>query len=186
MYNQLSPKERTLSKAKFIILEIIQFAPIITFASSFVVSGEVDLSMAGNLFLLAGGLASIITVVVVFAKGHLNPVLLGTNVWLLVGAASFGLAIETMMDFLSEWQASALFGCVLLTGIVLTLRSRRGFIGMDAEPSTIKRASLVLIVLTALAVVCSVLLKDNIRLGGGLPFIVLNVSRRIVIRRLSK
>jgi hypothetical protein len=175
-----------MSRARTIGLEVIQFAPVLTLASTFVVSGEVDLQRASALFVVAAVEAVIVTGIVLAARGPLNTVLIGTNTWLLIGAVAFGVPIEPLADLLGEVQATALFACVLLVGAGLTGFAPLGFLGIDVRDR--KRqllGSLVLLALTSAFIGWSWIFVDNIRLGGGLPFILLNVSRRVLGRRLG-
>ena len=172
-------------RLKPILLEAIQFAPILTLASTFVVSGAVDLERAGTLFVVAAVEAVVFTAVVAALRAPLNTILVGTNVWLVLGALAFGLPIETLADGLGRLQAVALFACVSVIGALLTAVAPNGFVG--AELPGRRRTlvgSLILLALSAMALTWSWFFVDDIRLGGGLPFILLNVSRRVLARRL--
>ncbi|HEX6764015.1 MAG TPA: hypothetical protein VF103_01030 [Polyangiaceae bacterium] len=46
-----------------------------------------------------------------------------------------------------------------------------------------RRASMALLAVTGLVAAWAFWFRANVRLGGGLPFIVLNVTRRVMIRR---
>jgi hypothetical protein len=171
-----------------VVVEVVQFVPIITLASSFIVKGGVDLNQAGTLFVISGAGALFITLTLVYFKVLLNPILLATNLWLLFGAIAFGIPIPLLVTFLSQTNAVLLFAATFGLGIVLTFAApRTGFIGMQGgDITTVRRLSFILLALAAVALVWVILFKDNIRIGGGLPFIVLNVTRRMLIRRVLK
>ncbi|MDP7111071.1 MAG: hypothetical protein QGH45_03865 [Myxococcota bacterium] len=174
-----------MSRAKNIAVEVIQFAPILTLASTFVVSGEVDLERAATLFVVAAAEAVVITGLLAALRQPLNPILLGANLWLGVGALAFGLSIEPLAALVSRIRAGGLFGCALVVGVLLTAFAPRGYVGVELrDRGTQRRGSVLMLVLTAIALVWSAAFVDNIRLGGGLPFIALNVSRRMLARRL--
>ncbi len=176
-----------MDRRKKLIAEVIQFVPIITFASSFIVKGGVDVNQAGVLFVITGLGGLVITGVLLFYKIMLNPILLATNLWLLAGAAAFGIPLPALAEILSRTNAVLLFGATLVTGAILTFTSQTGFIGTTgADKATVRRLSLILFGLTAVALVWSIIFMNNIRLGGGLPFIVLNISRRMLISRAVK
>jgi hypothetical protein len=176
-----------MSRTKKIIAEVVQFVPIITLASSFIVKGGVDVNQAGTLFVISGFCALVITGILVFSKVMLNPILLATNLWLLTGAAAFGIPLPALADILSQANAVLLFATALVVGIILTLVNPRGYIGMaGVDKATVQRLSVLLIGLTAGALLWSIIFKNNIRLGGGVPFILLNVTRRMLIRRTAK
>ncbi len=175
-----------MSRAKTITAEVLQFAPILTLASTFVVSGEVDLGRASTLFVVAAGEAVIITALVLALRRPLNPVLLGTHLWLLIGAIGFGIPIDPLAELLGRTNAVGLFACALLVGALLTALSPTGYIGVPLPRQTVLAVSAVLLVLTLLALIWSWFFVDNIRLGGGLPFILLNVTRRVMGRQLQE
>lgn len=175
-----------MSRAKNIAVEVLQFAPILTLASTFVVSGEVDLGRAAALFVVAAGEAIVITALVLTLRRPLNPVLLGTHLWLLLGAVGFGIPIEPLADVLGRTHAVGLFASAVVVGAVLTAVAPTGYIGVEIPRRTVLSASAVLLGLTLLAAVWSWFFVDNIRLGGGLPFILLNVTRRVMGRQLLK
>jgi len=81
-------------------------------------------------------------------------------------------------------QAFGLFAAALLVGIVATFAFPQGYIACaSSNRRWIRRASLGLLAFTAVVVIWAWIFKANLRLGGGLPFIVLNATRRIVARR---
>ncbi len=174
-----------MDRARTLALEAIQFAPILTLASTFVVSGEVDLERASTLFIVAAAEAVVISAVVALLRGRFNTILIGTNVWLIMGAAAFGVPITPLADILGQMQATALFVCVLFVGLGLSWWSPHGFIGLDVRDAAARlTGSRYLILLTFLFMLWSQVFAHDIRLGGGFPFIMLNVSRRLLGRKL--
>ena len=165
-------------------LELIQLVPVVSLALPFIVTGDVDLSRAGGGLLVAALLTLPVTGLVLWQRGVLNPILVGTAVWLWVGAVAFNLPVEGVRTALVEAQGFGLFASVFAVGIVSTLASAAGFIGCrHPDAGLVRRASLVLLGLATVALAWSWSFRHNIRLGGGLPFIVLNVVRRVLIQR---
>ena len=176
-----------MNRAKNILTEVIQFVPIITLAFTFIAKGGVDLEQAGPLFVISGILAVGITIWLITANVTQNPILLASNIWLVVGALAFGVPIPALAALLSQTNAALLFAVILLVGITQTaLKTPTGFIGMtNVAPHIVRRLSLIMLGLSAAILVWAVMFKSNIRLGGGLPFIVLNVTRRMLMRRAT-
>jgi hypothetical protein len=164
--------------------ELIQLIPIICLALPFIIAGKVELTQAGLGFLVGALLTIPITVAVLVRKHLLNPILIGTGFWLWLGALAFKAPIPSLAAWLVETQAFGLFPAALVIGILATLLSPQGYIACRSnDPRWIKRASLGLLGLTVVIVFWAWLFRHNIRLGGGLPFIVLNVARRVIARR---
>ncbi len=173
-----------MSKAEAFFKEASQFLPVIAFASSFIVGGGVDLKRASLLFVISAAAAVAITVFLIVKKAQLNPILLGTNLWLCFGAVAFGIPIPAFAELLGHVQAFGLYVTVFGLGAILAVVSDEGYIGMDhPDKKTIRMLSFIMLALTVAALVWSYLFMESIRLGGALPFILLNVTRRMLMRR---
>jgi hypothetical protein len=168
-------------------LELVQLVPVISLAIPFITRGEVDLARAAPGFLIAAALFVIVTGLVVVKGGVLNPILLGTGAWLILGALAFNVSLDSLASSIAETQAFTLFLVVCVVGLIATFASSEGFIGHRSDDATwIRRASLALLALAVGAAAWSYRFHTDVRLGGGLPFIVLNVARRLLIRTKSR
>jgi hypothetical protein len=168
-------------------LELLQLVPVISLALPFIASGQVDLSRAGTGMLIAALLTLPIGALVQWLGGIHNPILLGTALWLWLGAAAFNLPLPALEAALVRAQGFGLFAGVLIVGVATTWLSPHGFIGCrHDEPRFVRRTSLALLALAAIALGWSFVFRHNIRLGGGLPFIVLNVVRRVIVVRATR
>jgi hypothetical protein len=167
--------------------ELIQLLPIVNFALPFIVRGEVDLEHARRAFLFSALLTLPISALVLRRGYVLNPILLGTAVWLWLAAVAFGSHVESLRLWLVQSQGFALFVAIFVTGLSMSLLSPHGYIGArSTDVRWVKRTSLSLLGLSAVALVWAYYFRQNIRLGGGLPFIVLNVVRRVLIVRADR
>lgn len=163
--------------------ELVQLVPIVSLAFPFIVSGSADLERAGR----ASVVAALLTIPVcglVLARGHLlNPILAGTGLWLWVLAAAFQVPFPALAEWLGRTQGFSLFVLVFVVGVASTLVSPYGFIGCrSSDARWIRRASLGLLGLTGVVVMWAWWFRHDLRLGGGLPFIVVNVARRVACR----
>jgi len=164
--------------------EVIQLVPILVLAFPFVLRGEVDITRAASGF-LAAALCAIPVMAIVLVRGHtLNPILVGTDLWLLLGAIAFNVPVPPLAALLGEAQGFGLFAFALGVGVVATFASPQGFIGArHADPHWIRRTSLILLGLAVVTALWAFFFRHDVRVGGGLPFIVLNVVRRVLIVR---
>lgn len=167
--------------------ELVQLVPVVTLAFPFIVHGSVDLSLAASGFLMGAVLAVPISLLVLWAKQPLNPILLGTAVWLWLGAFGFNVPIPALAAWLTSTQAYGLFVAVCVAGAGATLSSSLGFLACrGVEGALARRYSFVLLALSGAAVLWSWNFRHDVRLGGGVPFIVLNVARRVLCRHASR
>jgi hypothetical protein len=167
--------------------ELVQLVPIVSFALPFVLKGEVDIGRAATGFAIGALLAVAISALVVRLGHVLNPILVGTGVWLCLGAVAFNVPVPALSAWLVETQAFGLFVAAFAVGVVAMNVSRAGTIGCRHDDARwVRRASFVLLALTALAAAWAFWFRADVRLGGGLPFIVVNVVRRVMIRRAPR
>ena len=165
-------------------VELIQLVPVISLALPFIVRGDVELARAASGFLIGAVLFVIVSWLVLRGQGVLNPILIGTGVWLVLGALAFNVPIDSLASVLTVTQGFTLFVVIGVVGLIATLASKAGFIGRPSNDAVwVRRASLVLLALAVAAAAWAFRFRSDIRLGGGLPFIVLNVARRVIIRR---
>jgi len=164
--------------------ELLQLVPIISLALPFIVAGKVDLARAGAGFFLGAILTLPVSAAVVLRKHLLNPILVGTGLWLWLGCAAFYLPAPTLVTWLVHTQAFGLFVAALLGGLAAMALSPWGYIACrSSDPRWNRRASLSLLGITLVVVGWAWVFRHDIRVGGGLPFIVLNVARRVMGRR---
>ena len=167
--------------------ELIQLVPVVSLALPFIVAGKVDLAQAGVGLVVGAMLTLPVTVAVLWKRAVLNPILLGTALWLWAGAGAFSLPIPPLRDALIAAQGFGLFVGVVAVAIPALAFSAEGFIGCrSSDARFVRRASLALFALTLVVLAWSWAFRTDIRLGGGLPFIVLNVARRAIIRRAPR
>jgi hypothetical protein len=164
--------------------ELVQLVPVICLAFPFIVAGKVDLARVGSGFLLGAVLTVPISAAVVLRKHLLNPILVGTGLWLWLGVVAFYAPAPALLTWLVHTQAFGLFAAALVVGLLTTVLSPWGYIASrSSDPRWNRRASLILLAISVLIVIWAWLFRHDIRLGGGLPFIVLNVARRVMGRR---
>jgi hypothetical protein len=162
----------------------VQLVPVVTLALPFIVAGKIDLTHAGASLLIAALLTLPISALVLFCRGILNPILLGTALWLWTSAVAFLVGAGRLVDWVTEAQGAGLFLGVVLVGLAATFFSPEGFIGArNQDRGWVRRSSWTLFSLALVALGASWLLRHNIRAGGGLPFIALNVARRAIVLR---
>ncbi len=168
------------------VLELLQFVPILTFALPFMAAGAVDLGAAGGGFVRATLIALAVMGLLKWLDHPQNPIHVATNGWLLVGALAFAVPVSPLTELYAEWGALSLFGGVALWGGVQLGSGRGGFLlGSVATTRQLRVLTPVMIGLLGLAMVWAWIFQDNLRLGGGLPFITLNVVRRVLLKRVS-
>lgn len=177
-----------MTRGNKIWAELVQLVPIVSLAFPFILQGSVDLARASTGFLVAMLLTLPASFLVLRAGQLLNPILVGAALWLWLGAAAFNLPISGLAAWLTATQAFGLFVAAFAVGVGATAFSRFGFLACrGVEGASARRLSVILLVVSALCCAWSWFFRHDIRLGGGVPFIVLNVVRRVLgLRAASK
>lgn len=164
--------------------ELVQLVPILSLALPIILAGKIDFARAGTALLVAALLTIPVSALVVLRHAALNPILVGTALWLWIAAAAFELGWPRPVAALSEAQGAGLFVGVVVVGFVATLISPQGFVGtVHSDRAWLKRTSLLLLGVAIAATAWAWVFRHNVRLGGGLPFLVLNIVRRRLILR---
>lgn len=164
-------------------IELVQLLPVVSLALPFILRGEVDLARAAPGFLLGAALFLLVSWLVLRKKGVLNPILVGTGIWLVLGALAFNVPLESLASSIASNQGFSLFVVIGVVGVIATFASPQGFIGYrGTDRAWIRQTSLALLALALAAAAVAFLFRADVRLGGGVPFIVLNVVRRVLIR----
>ncbi|HEX6764014.1 MAG TPA: hypothetical protein VF103_01025 [Polyangiaceae bacterium] len=109
--------------------ELVQLVPIVSFALPFVLRGDVDIARAATGFVVGALLALAISVALAWRGYVLNPILVGTGLWLCLGAIAFNVPVPALVAWLVRTQAFGLFAAAFGVGIVTTLFSPFGYIG---------------------------------------------------------
>lgn len=161
-----------------VLLELLQFVPIVLFAAPFLVEGQVDLSAAGQAFVM-----STLTAVIVLWRTRqlgfpLNPILVGADAWLFVGALAFSVPLPPLVSWIALTQGFGLFVSIVAALSISSALGPRRAVGVTGDDRTIRRASLGLVTLAVVLAVWAFYWRHDLRIGGGLPFIGLNVTRR--------
>lgn len=116
-----------------------------------------------------------------------NRIIMGGNLYLMLGGVLMLIGAEKPLLLFRHLQENGLFLCLLAVGIITTLASPAGFVGAQehAEPLKVRRASLIMLGLTALATLLSFTFKGNLNLSATAPLIALVVLNRILRRKAS-
>jgi hypothetical protein len=178
------PPALTPARLNPVWAELVQLVPIVTLALPIILAGKIDFGHARSALLVAAALTIPVSALVVARRAVLNPILVGTALWLWVAAAAFELELSSLVGALSEAQGAGLFFAVVLVGFLATLFSPRGFVGsIHPDRAWVRRASLTLLGLAVAVAAWSWVFRHNVRLGGGAPFLLLNIVRRRLIVR---
>lgn len=168
------------------LLLLIQFLPLTVFVGCARGKGFTDEAWA--VAFLMGGIAAVVETVLLVAlrRVTLNRLILGANLFLMVGAIGFGIGVMPIMEIYGLMRESALLASVLVVGIVTTFATEVGFIeveGQDRRETVVHSIYLILVTLAVLAV--SFTFRGNTLWAGIIPFLIVVFARGALQRKLK-
>lgn len=128
----------------------------------------------------ATALALVGTIALWRAGATLNRIYLGIALYFVSGT----IALITRWPWLNEeygrLEGTAMLFWVLAVGLVATLASARGYVGVDAPPRDVRKASWLLLALTAAATAVSLAFLGNRVLSSFAPFIAVFTAQALI------
>ncbi len=132
----------------------------------------------------ATALAFFATTLLVRRGAILNRIYLGIALYFVSGT----IALLTRWPWINaeygRLEGTAMMYWVLATGLFFTLFNTRGYIGLDADPRTVRKGSWLLLGITLAAAVVSTAFVGNRLLSSFAPFIAVFTAHGIIKARL--
>jgi len=137
-------------------------------------------------FKLGGALAAIELAVLLRRADPANRLILGANLWLMLGGAAALLQQWWWLQAYQRVGEAGLFVCMLLVGAVATLASPAGFVAQAGDPRRVLRASWVLILCVTAALGCALAFRGDVKLAAVAPVITLSWVGRALRRYVRR
>ena len=164
--------------------EYIAIVPIISFMNYMRWYGMDEQAWRGA-FIFAGFAAIAVYAVQLRYKVEIDRLMLGLNSFLLIGALGFLFNNEVILQWYSSSKGGPLFVCTAAVGLLTTLFTKRGFIGLQSvDKQAIKYGSFLLLAATFVALIWSIQSNDQgIIWAVAAPFILLRLIRLQLIKQ---
>jgi len=168
-------------------ITILQFLPLTIFLVYARLNGMTDLAWR-DAFILAGVTTLIVVAIQVYKKVTFDRLMLGVNLFLLVGAIGFLGKLYGLLSLYGTYKGAALLICTSLIGIVATLFTKAGFIGVNVigKAPLKRRYSCFLLIINMIAIVWAIITYQyGLLISAAFPFIVLrfmyeNFSKKLM------
>lgn len=160
------------------IIPYLKFLPLTGFLLYARIYGLTTQAWQGA-FITAGILAAGITTFLLFHPIILDRLMLGVNLFFFVGASAFMFNIMPILELYGSYKGAAFFINIAIIGIITTLFSPTGFIGVyHHNKAAVTTASYKLLAGTFACFGLSLALNSfNLIVSAGLPFIALRMLR---------
>lgn len=169
----------------------LQFLPLSIFLLTYRLTTlfyPVGDSCSWQIAFIIGGIAALIqTAIFLYKKYELNPVILTVNCFLLCGGIGMTFGIKIILEFYKNFMQTTLLIWLLIVGIITTIFSKKGFVGVKHSSHTkIITYSLILVGAAGLAVIWSLYFKNNFFLSAFVPFAAVVLLRKVLMSVVSK
>lgn len=163
----------------------LQFLPL----AAFVFYGRISSSMDpwSDAFIFAGFCSLFVWLFFEHYNLERDRLLLGMNLFFLLGGYAFLFSCEKLLLWYGDPVGVSFFSCVALVGLLTTLFSQPGFIGvMRKKSQAVQYASFLLFGATVIALIWSVQVAERGWFSAVLiPFVLLFVVRRLLITQMD-
>ena len=169
------------------ILKTFEAIPLSIFLIYFRFVDAKNLQNWRSTFFICGLVSFLIIILFLYKKMLFNRLLLGTNIYFLCGGIAFITHQWWLLEIYNKLQASGVLVWIIIVGIVSTLLSPRGFIGVQSpDIKSVKKFSLYLLFLSLCAFIISFGFQGSRILSEILPFIALYVILSFFKKRLTE
>jgi hypothetical protein len=136
-------------------------------------------------FKVAGIVAVVEVTILIFRPAPVDRLILGANLWLIVGGSAALLKQWWVLRIYEEFDAVSMFASMLGVGIVATAFSKAGFVGKLGHRAKVLRASLILTGAVAIALLSAIYFRGNVWYAAVLPVIALSWLGRLLRTSVS-
>jgi hypothetical protein len=166
-------------------LAYLHLLPVVTFTTYARLCGMHEQAWTGA-FELAGIVAVIVIAILWHQRIIMDRIMLGVNIFLIIGAAGFLLNSDTILDWYGTSKGGPLFCSIAAIGLITTIFSPRGFIGVVAKKKeTVQYSSFLLLAVTFIALVWSVSAEMyGLLWAVVLPLVILKGMREQLVHHL--
>jgi hypothetical protein len=126
-------------------------------------------------FILGGICTIIILGIHLYKKVILDRLMLGVNLFLLVGAFAFLSDTSSILYYFGTYKGAVFLSCIAIVGLVTTFFSHAGFIGIKTNNAKmIRKSSLQLLFFTIISIIWSLITNNyGLLTSAVIPFIIL-------------
>lgn len=168
-----------MNKAINITTSLFQFLPLTVFTLYSFRTGVPSQERLFNGFIIGAVVAVIQLLWLMRQQRPANRLILGANLWLIIGGAAVSLQLWGVLKIYRELREAGVLACMFEIGIVTTLFSRAGYVGsMSGETAQVRKYSYLLLFATMLALLSGLYFRGNTLLAAVIPIIILAVLNR--------
>jgi hypothetical protein len=166
---------------------LIQFLPLSSFASFAFWNGVPSNERWIQAFEF-GALAGVIQLIIIsFQPNPVNRLILGANLYLIVGGIAAFLQQWWLFKLYGSLQESAIFIFIFAVGLISTFATAAGFLSVHSQArAKVKNYSYCLLAATLIALGCSLLFQGDRAWSAAVPIIVLALLQRFFSHKLKQ
>ena len=138
-------------------------------------------------FILAGFFTVFIFMILSRQGIIYDRLMLGVNLFFLMGAYGFLSGNDAILEWYSASKGGPFFGCIVVVGLLFTLFTQYGFVGVrHKNKQAVQYASFLLFAAAVIALIWSVRADEQgLLISVVIPFILLRVIRDQLVRQMD-
>ena len=138
-------------------------------------------------FELAALIRLIQLTVAFFQQKAINRLVLGGNIYLIVGGVCAFFQYWSIFKLYNLCQESAIIGLMLVVGLGATLFTPAGFIAVESTNKyEVLKASYIMLFATSLVLLCTIVFRGKILYSMVIPIIFLLLLQNFLIRKIER
>ena len=179
--------ERLLNRQVSSLLFFIQFVPLSVFAAYANLTGSPSPQRWLEAFAIGTALVVVRFGIMRWRRIQINPLILGTDLYLLFGLIACLSGHPWLTDPLASARETGVLIAIFCIGLISTVYSQRGFVLAEGRPRReVVRASLMLLLIAAVGIIASYVFRGHTLYSAVLPIVALAISQRGLRYRLRK
>ncbi|MBI5483506.1 MAG: hypothetical protein HY888_03465 [Deltaproteobacteria bacterium] len=166
---------------------LFQFVPLTVFTFYSFRTGVPTQERLFNGFMIGAVVAVIQLLWLMRQQRPANRLVLGANLWLIIGGAAVFLQLWGVLKIYRELREAGVLAGMFEIGIVTTLFSPAGYVGsMNGEAALVRKYSYLLLFATMLALLFGLYFRGNTLLAAVIPIVILAVLNRLFNKKLAQ
>lgn len=164
-----------------VVLEyLLGFLALAVFAYLAFTAGPASDERFVHAFKVASVVALLELVALLAREVPANRLIMGANVWLIVGGAAAFLEQWWLLRIYQHFGEASLFASMLLVGVLAMWRTPAGFVGKVGARRVVLQRSWLLLLAVVLALAVAVVFRGNVKVAAVLPVIALSWLNRLL------
>lgn len=145
--------------------------------------GKPDFERFKTAFTIGGSLAGVQLAWTLWGGTVVNRVVLGVNLYLVIGALSFYLNWVLLGRAYDNLRETGVVAAITLIGLITTIASPYGFVGIAGPRAKVRNRSMIMLAVAGAGCAVSLAFRGNLILSAAVPIMGIQLSQKFLARK---